>query len=133
KQTELTLRLQEVNRRKDEFLANTSHELRNPLHGILNMSHVVLERDKKKLSTQSVHDLETVLSVGRRMSLMLDDLLDVSRLKDNSLKLDVQTVSIQSLANGVIDMVRLMTAGKPIVIRNCIPHDYPAVLADENR
>ncbi|WP_342515189.1 histidine kinase dimerization/phospho-acceptor domain-containing protein [Sporosarcina sp. FSL K6-1522] len=69
------------------MLANTSHELRNPLHGILNTSQAVLERERQTLSTNSLTDMETVLSVGRRMSLMLNDLLDVTSLKEGSPKL----------------------------------------------
>ncbi|WP_176835542.1 MULTISPECIES: ATP-binding protein [unclassified Paenibacillus] len=132
-QKELTARLEEINRRKDEFLANTSHELRNPLHGMIGMSQVVLEREKEIISDTSMRELETIMDVGRRMSFMLNDLLDTVRLKDNSLRLQIKEVALQPVVSGVMDMIRFMTNGKPIVLKNRVPDRLPNVLADENR
>ncbi|XRD26797.1 ATP-binding protein [Lysinibacillus fusiformis] len=130
---ELAHKLQETDKIKDEFLASTSHELRNPLHSIINMSKAVLDREAKTLTTKSVNDLETVLSVGNRMSLLLNDLLDVMRLKDNTQKLQLSMVSIHSIAVGVFDMLRFMIEGKPVQFVLKIPEDFQRVLADENR
>ncbi|MGE7129238.1 ATP-binding protein [Lysinibacillus xylanilyticus] len=130
---ELAIKLQKTDKLKDEFLANTSHELRNPLHGILNISKAVLERENQVLSDKSVKDLETVLSVGRRMSLMLNDLLDVMSLKENNPKLKLQTFSIHSIVSGVLDMLYVMNEGKQIQLVNQIPENFPKVVADENR
>ncbi len=130
---ELAMKLQKTDKLKDEFLANTSHELRNPLHGILNISKAVLDREESSLSEKSVKDLETVLSVGRRMSLMLNDLLDVMSLKENTPKLQLRTFSIHTIVSGVLDMLYVMKEGKSIQLINQIPEDFPKVMADENR
>lgn len=129
----LASKLQEAGRQKDEFLANTSHELRNPLHGILNLSQAVLVREQHSLQDQSVRNLENVLSVGRRMSLMLNDLLDVMRLKQNGTRLQLTRFSIQTLVTGVFDMLYYMTEGKKVRLINQIPLDFPQVFADEKR
>ncbi|QPQ30937.1 hybrid sensor histidine kinase/response regulator [Lysinibacillus sp. JNUCC 51] len=130
---ELAIKLQKTDKLKDEFLANTSHELRNPLHGILNISKAVLERENHVLSDKSVKDIETVLSVGRRMTLMLNDLLDVMSLKENNSKLKLHTFSIHSIVSGVLDMLYVMSEGKQIQLVNQIPENFPKVVADENR
>ncbi|WP_328010077.1 response regulator [Lysinibacillus xylanilyticus] len=130
---ELAIKLQKTDKLKDEFLANTSHELRNPLHGILNISKAVLERENHVLSDKSVKDIETVLSVGRRMSLMLNDLLDVMSLNESNSKLKLQTFSIHSIVSGVLDMLCVMSEGKQIQLVNQIPDNFPKVVADENR
>lgn len=129
----LNTKLQKANKLKDQFLANTSHELRNPLHGILNISQSVLERENKKIDAKSIKELEMVLSVGRRMSLMLNDLLFAMSLKESSLQLNYSPTSIQSVATGVIDMLIYMKAGKEIRLVNAIRDDFPKVYADENR
>jgi sensor histidine kinase YesM len=129
----LAAKLQRADKLKDQFLANTSHELRNPLHGILNMSEAVLEREQRLLRPASVKDLETVLSVGRRMSLMLNDLLDVMSLREGSPRMQPGRFCIQSIAAGVLDMFRSMTEGKPVRLYNRIPDSFPLVFADENR
>lgn len=126
-------KLQETDKMKDVFLANTSHELRNPLHAVLNMSHAVLEREEKVLAKESVRDLETVLSVGRRMSNMLDDLLDHAALKERRIQLEQKPFYVQSVAHGVLDMFYSMTEGKPVQLKNQIPEDFPAVYGDEER
>lgn len=129
----LAAKLQIADKRKDEFLANTSHELRNPLHGILNIAQAVLEREKHALSDKSVKDLEIVLSVGRRMKLMLHDLLDAMRLKESNPRLQIGSFPIQTVVAGVFDMLHFMTEGRPVRLTNRISAQFPHVLADENR
>lgn len=126
-------RLQSINLQKDEFLANTSHELRNPLHGIINISEVVLERERAFLQNKSIHELETVLAVGRRMSIMLDDLLDVTRLKDGNVRLSLKQLSLQSIVSGVLDMLRGVADDKQLALVNKVPERFPFVWADENK
>ncbi|XID95575.1 ATP-binding protein [Paenibacillaceae bacterium WGS1546] len=132
-QKELTAKLEELHEKKDEFLANTSHELRNPLHGMISMSQVVLDREREAISETSIRELETVLKVGRRMSFMLNDLLDVVRLKENRLRLHRSSLALQPIVGGVVDMMRFMTDGKPVELKIRIPEPFPRVLADENR
>lgn len=129
----ISLKLQEADKTKDEFLANTSHELRNPLHAILNMSQVVLEREQDHIQEDSVKDLETVLSVGRRMSTMLNDLLDVMVLKEKTQMLHQQSFHVQSIPNGVFNMLDHMIERKDVTFVNRLPEDFPPVYGDEDR
>src|SRR5699024_1014297 len=134
KETErISRKLQEADQIKDEFLVSTSHELKNPLHAMLNISHAVLEREQSHLEEESVKDLEIVLSVGRRMSTMVNDLLDVMALKETTPRLSKSSFHLQSVTNGVIDMLKYLIEGKNIQLKNELPSDFPAVYADENR
>ncbi|MBV6713312.1 ATP-binding protein [Paenibacillus chitinolyticus] len=130
---ELAERLQKEDKRKDDFLANTSHELRNPLHGILNMAQTVLHTEQDRLTEESRKNMELLLTVGQRMSLLLNDLLDITLLKENRVRLQPKELKIQSVAAGVADMLRYMTGGKPLELKLDIPETFPPVLADENR
>src|SRR5699024_11988293 len=67
------------------------------------------------------------------MSRMLDELLEMNRLKDGNPSLQLQPVSLQAVTRGVIDMVYYMVEGKDIQILNRIPINSPIVEADENR
>ncbi|MBD2848130.1 response regulator [Paenibacillus sp. IB182496] len=129
----LTDRLERINRQKDVFLANTSHELRNPLHGMINMTQAVAERERAILSEGSRSELDTVLRVGRRMSHMLSDLLDAARLKDSTIQLNKRALALQPVVNGVLDMLRFMLEGKPVSLTNRVPARLPHVIADEQR
>ncbi|MFD0697549.1 ATP-binding protein [Paenibacillus sp. GCM10027628] len=129
----LNEQLRMADKLKDDFLANTSHELRNPLHGMLNMAQTVLDSEKHVLSDKSAKNLELMITVGRRMSFMLNDLLDLTRLKEGVIRLQVQSVQVQAVASGVFDMLRFMTEGKPVRLVSEIPNEFPSVMADENR
>src|SRR5690606_15739894 len=84
--TILAEKLQHANEQKDDFLINTSHELRNPLHGIINMAQSVLDDPESSANDALKQRLEVQVSVARRMSRMLDDLLDIARLKENRIR-----------------------------------------------
>lgn len=129
----LAATLQRSNENKDRFLANTSHEFRNPLHIILNMSQAVLDRERPVMRQRSVKDLETILSVGQRLTRILDDLIDVTSLKEGSPQLYLQPIRIQSIVTGVLDMFQFALEVKPVTVVHEIPDDFPRVLADENR
>lgn len=133
-QTEqLAAKLQKEDKNKDEFLANTSHELRNPLHGMINIAKTVLDMEQARMDTESKKRMELLITVGRRMSFLLSDLLDATRLKEGRVRLEPRNVRVQSVASGVLDMLRFMADGKPVQLRLDIPEAFPPVLADENR
>ncbi|WWA32266.1 HAMP domain-containing sensor histidine kinase [Shouchella rhizosphaerae] len=110
-----------------------SEEFKNPLHGILNMSHSVLKRERHMLQERSIEELETVLSIGHRLTLRLNDLIDMMSLQEGSLRLQKKAVSIQPIVTGVLDMLQYSTEVKRIKMVNQIAKDFPPVIADESR
>ncbi|KOS04046.1 hybrid sensor histidine kinase/response regulator [Paenibacillus polymyxa] len=129
----LSDRLQRADQVKNEFLANTSHELRNPLHGMINIAQTVLENQGGVLDEPNRRNMQLLVTVGRRMSLLLNDLLDVTRLREKDILLEKRSLKPQAVASGVLDMLQFMTDGKPLNMVVNIPADFPNVLADENR
>lgn len=129
----LTSKLQEADKKKDDFLVTVAHEMRNPIHGIMNISQAVVRREKGSLADKSVKDLELLTTVSHRMSMLLNDLLDLARLKENRIVIQPKDVSVHNTANAVMDMLRYMTEGKPVQLINRIPNSFPLVIADENR
>lgn len=130
---ELAVRLQQEDRRKDEFLANTSHELRNPLHGMMNIAQNVLDTERRTIGAESARSLELLLTIGGRMTLMVNDLLEQARLRNKGVSLQLAPVSLQTVAAGVIDMLVYLTENKPVRLTASIPPDFPPVRADEMR
>ncbi len=87
--TEQAAALSDLHRRKDEFLAMLSHELRNPLAPIANAIHLLrLQRGENTIQLQARHILER--QVGQ-MSRLVDDLLEISRITTGRVQLRPET------------------------------------------
>jgi sensor histidine kinase YesM len=129
----LNEQLKKADKLKDQFLANTSHELRTPLHGIMNIAQNVMTKDKERLTPGSLKDMELLITISRRMSHMLGDLLDVARLQEHRIVLQQEPLQIQAVVPGVIGILKFLIQGKPIELQMTIPEAMPPVLADEKR
>ena len=130
---ELAIQLQNEIKQKDNFLANTSHELRNPLHGIINISQSILHNRPNQLDKKTRKDLELQLTIGHHMSRTLEDLLDITRLKEHRIQLQRKRLNLQSVSTGVVDMLKVLIENKAIQMEVRIPSDFPSVAADKNR
>jgi PAS domain S-box-containing protein len=118
KNTELALL--EADRRKDEFLATLAHELRNPLAPIRNAVRI-LDSDAAD-DRQRKWGREVISRQVQRMSLLLDDLLDVSRITRGQLELRKDYVELKSVANVAVETARpLMDAKKHQLIVSLPP------------
>ncbi|RKN86844.1 ATP-binding protein [Paenibacillus ginsengarvi] len=129
----LNEQLKKADKLKDQFLANTSHELRTPLHGIMNIAESVVAKEKARMNGHSVKDMELLITLSRRMSNMLGDLLDVARLQEHRIALQLEPLQVQSVVPGVIAMLKYMTEGKPVRLEMNIAESMPPVWADEKR
>lgn len=130
---ELSVKLQKEIHTKDDFLANTSHELRNPLHGMMSIAQTLLAKQNQSSAQQDQEDLRLLVRIGNHMTSMLDDLLDLVKLKEKTLRLQPKPLNTYTIASGVCNMFRFMLKGKPIELIVRIPKDSPLVLADETR
>ncbi|THF75483.1 hybrid sensor histidine kinase/response regulator [Cohnella fermenti] len=131
--SELYGQLKIADKAKDRFLANTSHELRTPLHGIMNIAGNLYDREKDRLTEDSRQEMELLGTISRRMSYLLDDLLDVVRLRDHRIHLQLEPLCAQAIVPGVIAMLQYMAEGKSIKLHMNIAESLPPVMADEKR
>lgn len=125
-------RLQRADKLKDEFLANTSHELRTPLNGIIGIAESLFDEvDDKYDNIKS--DLSLLISSGKRLSSLVNSILDFSKLKTHDLQLTKVPLDLHSMVNVVIRLSTPLIEGKDLVFANRVPVDAPAIFADENR
>lgn len=126
-------RLKQIDRMKDEFLANTSHELRTPLNGIIGITESLLEGAAGEVNRETRDNLFMVVSSGRRLAHLVDDILDFSKLKNHEIELRLQGVSLRELVEITVTLSRPLIQGRDIELINGVDPDLPAVAADENR
>jgi PAS domain S-box-containing protein len=123
KKTEAALR--EADRRKDEFLATLAHELRNPLGPI---SHAVTILTAPLVTpTQQQWARDVITRQMKHMTLLLDDLLDVSRITRGRLELKKEDVDLQSLVYTAIETARPLITSKHHTLNTFLPAQ-PVVL-----
>ncbi|ATW26146.1 hypothetical protein DCMF_16430 [Candidatus Formimonas warabiya] len=118
---------------KDEFLASTSHELRTPLYGIISIAQSLLEGDTGNLTKTQKENMEMIKSSSHRLYNLTNDILDISKLKQGEIKLDLRPVTVKGAASSVIDVFRFLVKEKNISLRNEISDNLPNVLADGAR
>lgn len=83
---------------KSEFLANMSHELRTPLNSILLLSRLLSENNDANLSSEQVEFARVIQSSGNNLLLLIDDILDLSKIESGKMELEYETVTIDELA-----------------------------------
>ncbi|WP_367391341.1 ATP-binding protein [Lewinella sp. LCG006] len=126
-------RLEEIDRLKDQFLANTSHELRTPLNGIIGIAEWLQEK-RKEVSPEVLKDnLSMLISAGKRLHKLVNDIMDFSRLQHAELQLILKPLDVRSLTEMVLRINQPLAKAKQLSLINNIPADLPSVLADEDR
>ncbi|OJU12226.1 MAG: hypothetical protein BGN88_14150, partial [Clostridiales bacterium 43-6] len=129
----LTERLLAMDTLKDEFLANTSHELKTPLNGIINITQSLHEKISDQISENQRQQLELLVIVGKRLSALIDDILDFEKLKRKEIKLDKAIVEVKTNVSLVLEMLKYSKRSDQVTVENCLPDTLPPAYADQNR
>ncbi len=126
-------KLERLDKLKDEFLANTSHELRTPLNGIIGIAESLHDGAAGSPTDAMRANLAMIIMSGKRLSGLVDDILDFSKLKTSTLDLRIKPVNLRVIVDIVLTLSRPLTRGKDLALINAIDSDFPFVDADENR
>lgn len=126
-------RLREADHQKDEFLAHTSHELRTPLNGIMGIAETLQNDLQEAGDENSQRHLSLIIASSRRLSNLVNDILDYSKLKNSKIRLERSPLDMKSLTDVVIEFMTPMIQHRDINIINAIPTELPLAFADEER
>jgi two-component system sensor histidine kinase ChiS len=120
------------NELKDELLLNTSHQLQTPLHGVANAAAFLLQNGSESFDEPQKHNLRLIHDTTENLSLLVRDLIDLTRLKYDDLRLMLLSVDIQAAVDIVVELLRFELMGKDVRISN---ETEPGlrVIADEHR
>jgi signal transduction histidine kinase len=125
--------LNRLNELKDEFLANTSHELRTPINGIIGIVESMIDGATGPLSSEQKYNLAIVSNSGKRLSNMINDILDFTKLKNKEIVLQIKPIDLKTIVDAVLILSKPMIKGKDLIVTNELDDSMPAINADENR
>jgi signal transduction histidine kinase len=122
---------EEASRAKDDFLATLSHELRTPLSSILGWSQLLLAGEP---TPEEIREgLESIEKRARMQSLLVDDLLDMSRIVGGNLRLDIRQVERLEFIESAIETVTPAASAKNITIDLEVGSDARPLPCDPDR
>ncbi len=118
---------------KDNFLANMSHELRTPLTAIIGLAEVLQDKVYGPLTPKQNKSVETIEQSGQHLLAMINDLLDLSKLESGNLALQLNAVSLESLAASSLASFQRQAQAKHITLLNQVSADVGELIGDEIR
>lgn len=120
-----------ANRAKSEFLANMSHEIRTPLNGVLGMLQLL---ESTEPSAEQEEYIQVAIGSSRRLTELLTDILDLSRIEAGMLELQAAPCNLHALSKSVKDIFTVDVQRKKIALEINISPEMPSeVVCDETR
>jgi len=125
--------LRQANALKSQFLASVSHELRTPLNSIIGFSEMLVDEMAGPITPKQREYLEHILSSGRHLLQMISDLLQLSRIEQGRMPLDLQPVSLQEIIESRRERLLPQVSAAGLTLEVSLDEDVPTVVADPTR
>lgn len=123
----------ELDAMKSQFLSNVTHELRNPIGAIKQSISVILEGTAGELSEPQQKFLSNAKRNLERLSALVDDILDLSKLEAKKMELSLKPTVISSVINEVCETLDTWTKNKGISLVKDVQENLPEINIDPNR
>jgi PAS domain S-box-containing protein len=108
--------VQKANRLKSEFLANMSHELRTPLNAIIGFAQLMHDGKVGPVSTEHKEYLGDILTSGRHLLQLINDILDLSKIEAGKLEFNPEPVHLTALIGEVRQILQSLSAAKRLSV-----------------
>ena len=125
--------LETASRHKSEFLANMSHELRTPLNAILGFSEVLAERMFGEVNDKQAEYLQDILSSGRHLLSLINDILDLSKVEAGRLELELGRFHLPTALDNALILVRERATRHGITLTPTVDAEVGDIVADERK
>ena len=122
-----------VERMKDEFVSIVSHELRTPLTSIKGYVDLIREREAGEITQLQESFLDIVTSNTDRLMVLINDLLDISRMESGGIELSVSDIDLKETIESVRVQMRTLGENKRTVTVVEVPEEPVIITADRDR
>ena len=116
---------------RDRFMAMLSHELRNPLAALLNAVTLLEQADGDR--ERRVRAQSTIMRQCKHMARLLDDLLDVSRMRQDEIELRKTDLDLRTTIEAALERVRPMADAEQVKVEIDLPREAVSVYGDADR
>lgn len=126
----------EVERLKNEFVSTVSHELRTPMTSIKGYADLMLMGAAGEMSDSQAQFLKVIKSNAERLHMLVNDLLDISRIETGKTALDLRPLDIPQLIDQIVSnhlIGRIHDEGKELKVERQFDPSLPLVNADQRR
>jgi len=125
--------LEVASQHKSEFLANMSHELRTPLNAVIGFSEVLLEKFFGELNDKQNEYVDDILSSGRHLLSLINDILDLSKVEAGRMELEVTTFHLPDAIDNAMLLVRERASRHGIKLDQVIDERLGDYTGDERK
>ena len=125
--------LEEANQHKSEFLASVSHELRTPLNAIIGFSEVMLERLFGEINEKQEEYLNDILSSGRHLLSLINDILDLAKIEAGRMELELGTFDVPQAIDNTLMLVRERAMRRGIALERSVEPRLGEITGDERK
>jgi signal transduction histidine kinase/CheY-like chemotaxis protein len=125
--------LEIASRHKSEFLANMSHELRTPLNAVIGFSEVLSQRMYGPVNEKQEEYLQDIVASGRHLLSLINDLLDLAKIEQGRMDLELRVFSIRNVLQTGLTMVRQVALQHGVTLSVEVADGVDEVEADERK
>jgi len=130
---EKSQQIEAASRHKSEFLANMSHELRTPLNAIIGFSEVLVERMFGELNEKQNEYIDDILSSGRHLLSLINDILDLSKIEAGRMELELTNFDLPLAIENAVTLVRERATRLGIKFGRVIGDGLGELVGDERK
>ena len=123
--------LEKGSRYKSEFLSNMSHELRTPLNSLLILAQLLADNKAGNLNAEQVKFANTIKSSGNDLLLLINDILDISKIEAGQVEVQPQSVAVADVVGKLKGMFETTAAEKGLKLRLDIQSETPATVVTD--